>query len=251
MKKTTFLIVGRHAVTEALKNPKRKVHRLFITEDALKKLNRDNQNINLLKKVHVFYKSKKEIDNLCGKEDLSHQNIVAEIENFDEINIKEFLKNNDKKNLNFLALEEVSDPRNIGSIIRCATSFNLDGLIVKDRSFPFKSKLLFKSASGGMEYLNVFRVSNINTTLRFLKTKNFWISAFDANSNKDFTEHQWSGKNVLLFGSEGFGLNKNTITNSDFIFRIKISKQMESLNIANSVAIVCHHINKIISNEKN
>ena len=251
MKKTTFLIVGRHAVTEALKNPKRKVHRLFITEDALKKLNRDNQNINLLKKVHVFYKSKKEIDNLCGKEDLSHQNIVAEIENFDEINIKEFLKNNDKKNLNFLALEEVSDPRNIGSIIRCATSFNLDGLIVKDRSFPFKSKLLFKSASGGMEYLNVFRVSNINTTLRFLKTKNFWISAFDANSNKDFTEHQWSGKNVLLFGSEGFGLNKNTITNSDFIFRIKTSKQMESLNIANSVAIVCHHINKIISNEKN
>ena len=102
-----------------------------------------------------------------------------------------------------------------------------------------------------MEYLNVFRVSNINTTLRFLKTKNFWISAFDANSNKDFTENQWSGKNVLLFGSEGFGLNKNTITNSDFIFKIKISKQMESLNIANSVAIVCHHINKIISNKKN
>ena len=82
MKKSTFLIVGRHAVTEALKNPRRKVHRLFITEDALKKLNRENQNTNLIKKVHVFYKSKKEIDNLCGKEDISHQNIVAEIENF-------------------------------------------------------------------------------------------------------------------------------------------------------------------------
>ena len=81
MKKSTFLIVGRHAVTEALKNPNRKVHRLFITEDALKKLNRENQNTNLIKKVHVFYKSKKEIDNLCGKEDISHQNIVAEIEN--------------------------------------------------------------------------------------------------------------------------------------------------------------------------
>mgnify|MGYP000175248100 CR=1 FL=1 len=179
MKKTTFLIVGRHAVIEALKNPKRKVHRLFITEDALKKLNRDNQKKDLLKKVHVFYKSKREIDNLCGKEDLSHQNIVAEIENLDELNIKEFLKNNKKENLNFLVLEEVSDPRNIGSIIRCAVSFELDGLIVKDRSFPFKSKLLFKSASGGMEYLNIFKVSNINTTLRFLKTKGFWVSGFD------------------------------------------------------------------------
>ena len=99
--KTTFLIVGRHAVTEALKNPRRKVHRLFITEDALKKLNRDNQNVNLLKKVHVFYKTKKEIDNLCGKEDISHQNIVAEIENFDEESIKEYLKRNEKKILFF------------------------------------------------------------------------------------------------------------------------------------------------------
>ncbi len=251
MKKTTFLIVGRHAVTEALKNPHRKVHRLFITEDALKKLNKDNQHVNLLKKVHVFYKSKKEIDNLCGKEDLSHQNIVAEIENFEEINIKEFLNKNEKKNLNFLALEEVSDPRNIGSIIRCAISFNIDGLIVKERSFPFKSKLLFKSASGGMEYLNIFKVSNINTTLRFMKTKGFWISGFDTNANKDFTENQWSGRNVLLFGSEGFGLSKNTVTNSDFVFKIKISKQMESLNIANSVAIVCHHINKVANNKKN
>ncbi len=247
MKKTTFLIVGRHAVTEALKNPKRKVHRLFITEDALRKLNRDNQNENLVKKVHVFYKTKKEIDNLCGKEDISHQNIVAEIENTEHLTIKEYLKNNEKKNINFLALEEVTDPRNIGSIIRCATSFNLDGLIVKERSFPYKSKLLFKSASGGMEHINIFKVSNINTALRFLKSKGFWVSAFDTRGNKDFTDNKWTGRNVLLFGSEGFGLNKNTVTNADFIFKISINKQIESLNIANSVAIVCHHINKIKS----
>ena len=114
MKKTTFLIVGRHAVTEALRNPERKVHRLFITEDALKKLNRDNQSENLVKKVHVFYKTKREIDNLCGKEDISHQNIVAEVESIENITIKEYLKNNEKKNINFLALEEVTDPRNIG-----------------------------------------------------------------------------------------------------------------------------------------
>ena len=81
MKKTTFLIIGRHAVIEALKNPKRKVHRLFITEDALKKLNKDNQNTNILKKVHIFYKSKKEIDNLCGKENYSHQNMLLKLKN--------------------------------------------------------------------------------------------------------------------------------------------------------------------------
>ena len=244
MKKSTFLIVGRHAVTEALKNPRRKVHRLFITEDALKKLNRENQNTNLIKKVHVFYKSKKEIDNLCGKEDISHQNIVAEIENFDEISIKEFLQKKDSKNLNFLALEEVSDPRNIGSIIRCATSFNLDGLIVKDRSFPSKSKLLFKSASGGMEHLNIFKVSNINTTLKYLRDKNFWVYGFSANSDKDFTQIKWTGNNILLFGSEGYGLKKHTEKYTDFSVKIKINKNVESLNISNSAAIVFHYINQ-------
>ena len=251
MKKTTFLIIGRHAVTEALKNPKRKIHRLFITEDALKKLNKNNQRTNLLKKVHVFYKSKKEIDNLCGKEDISHQNIVAEIEDLEVISLKEFVYDNKKENVNLLALEEVTDARNIGAIIRSAVSFNLDGLIVKDRSFPFKSKLLFKSASGGMEHINIFKVSNINTALRFLKSKGFWVSAFDTSAAKDFTDNKWNGKNVLIFGSEGFGLNKNTKTNSDFTFKIKISDRMESLNIANSVSIVCHHINKVLVNKKN
>ena len=251
MKKTTFLIIGRHAVTEALKNSKRKVHRLFITEDALKRLNKENQNINITKKVHVFYKSKKEIDNMCGKEDISHQNIVAEIEDMETISLKEFVNENTKKNLNLLALEEVTDPRNIGSIIRSAVSFNLDGVIVKERSFPFKSKLLFKSASGGMEHINIFKVSNINTTLRFLKSKGFWVSAFDGAAKKDFTENKWDGKNILIFGSEGFGLNRNTKANSDFIFKIKINQRMESLNIANSVSIVCHYINKVINNKKN
>ena len=251
MKKTTFLIVGRHAVTEALKNPKRKVHRIFVTEDSLKKINRDNQNFNLLKKVHIFYKTKKEIDNLCGKEDLSHQGIIAEIEQLEEISLKNYLKDNTQKNQNFIALEEVTDPRNIGSIIRSAVSFGINGIIVKERSFPSKSKFLFKSASGGLEHINIFQVSNINTSLRFLKTKGFWISAFDNNSDKDFTDNKWQGRNVLLFGSEGFGLNKNTIKNSDFQFKITISKNMESLNIANSVSIICHHINKTINNKKN
>ena len=251
MKKTTFLIIGRHAVTEALKNPKRKVHRLFITEDGIKKLNKDNQNINLTGKTHIFYKSLKKIDNLCGKEDLSHQNIVAEIEELDEINLKDYVFKNKKENLNIIALEEVTDPRNIGSIIRSAVSFNIDGIIVKERSFPNKSKLLFKSASGGMEHINIFKVSNINTALRFLKSKGFWISGFDASAKKDFTENKWDGKNILIFGSEGFGMSRNTKNNLDFSFKIKISDQMESLNIANSVSIICHYIHKAISNNKN
>ena len=250
MKKTTFLIVGKHAVLEALKNPYRKIERVFLTEDAKKKLNRENQNLNLFKKINVFYKSRKELDNLCGRDETAHQGLVAEVEQLEDITLKEFILENKKNNLNLIALEEVSDPRNIGSIIRTAVAFNIDGIIVKERSYPSKSKLLYKSASGGAEHIKIFKVSNINTALKFLKTKKFWVSAFDANAKKNFTKNDWKGKNVLLFGSEGFGLKNKTLEHSDFIFKIDISKKVESLNISNSVSVVCHHIDFYLKNNE-
>ena len=243
MKKTTFFIVGKHAVLEAIKNPNRKIERIFLTEDAQKKLNKENQSLNLFKSINVFYKSKKELDNLCGRDDTSHQGLVAEVEQLEDITLKEFIKENKGNNINLIALDGVTDPRNIGSIIRSAVAFNIDGIIAKERSFPSKSKLLYKSASGGAEHIKIFKVSNINTTLKFLKTQDFWVSAFDASAKKDFTENNWKGKNVLLFGSEGSGLKEKILTSADFRYKISISNNLESLNISNSVAIVSHFIN--------
>ena len=105
---------------------------------------------------------------------------------------------------------------------------------------------MYRSASGGAEYMNIFKESNINTSLKYLKSQNFWVSAFDVSGKKDFTEHKWTGRNVLLFGSEGFGLRHQTLKHSDFQFRVSISKNVESLNISNTVAIVCHHINHVL-----
>ena len=246
MKKTTILIAGKHAVTEALKNPKRTVLKVFLTEDSKKILNKENHDLNLLKSIKLFYKTKKELDRLCSKENISHQGLIAEIEHLDQINLKDYIKiSENKKNITLVVLEEVTDPRNIGSIIRSAVSFNIDGLIVKERSFPSESKLLYKSASGCIEHINIFEVSNINTALKYLKTKNFWVAGFDINANKNFIDHDWAGNHVLLFGSEGYGLKYQTIKNSDFILKIDINKKIESLNISNSAAVVFHHINYI------
>ena len=242
MKKSTFLIVGKHAVLEALKNTDRKIERVFLTEDAQKKLNRENQNLNLFKKTSVFYKSRRELDNLCGRDETAHQGLVAEVEQLEEISLKEFVIENKKDNLNLIALEEVTDPRNIGSIIRSAVAFNIDGIIVKERSFPSKSKLMYKSASGGTEHIKIFKVANINTALKFLKTKEFWVSAFDISAKKDFTKHDWKGKNILLFGSEGFGIKVKTLANADFKFKVQMNDNIESLNISNTVSIVCQHL---------
>jgi len=246
MRKTTFLIAGKHAVTEALKNQDRNVLKVFLTEESKKSLNRDNENLNLLAKTKLFYKTKKELDRLCAKDQISHQGLIAEVEHLENKNLKDFLSiSENKKNITLLALEDVTDPRNIGSIIRSAVSFNIDGLIVKERIFPSESKLLYKSASGCMEYINIFEVSNINTALKYLKTRNFWICGFDKEGEKDFTQNDWIGNNVLLFGSEGYGLKHQTKKNADFLLKIKINKKIESLNISNSAAIVFHYINSL------
>ena len=247
MKKSTFYIVGRHAVTAALKNPKRRVLRVFLTEESKKNIHRNSQNENLLKNIKIYYKTKKELDKYCAREGIMHQGFVAEIEHLEKLNLKEFVDRNFKKNnINLVALDGITDPRNIGSIIRSAASFGIDGIIVKERSFPGESKLMYKSASGCTELINIFEVTNLNTSLKYLKSKNFWISGFDTDGSKNFTENDWKGKNVLLFGSEGEGLKFQIKKNADFLFYINIDKKVESLNVSNSASIVFHYLNQLL-----
>ena len=250
MKKSTFYIVGKHAVTEALKNPKRRVLKVFLTEESKKNIHRSSQNTNLLKNIKIYFKTKKELDRYCAREQIMHQGYVAEIEHLEKLNLKEFVYQNKKDDINLVALDGITDPRNIGSIIRSAASFKMDGILVKERSFPSESKLLYKSASGCTELVNIFEITNLNTTIKYLKSKNFWVSGFDMNGEKNFTDNDWKGKNVLLFGSEGEGLKFQIKKNSDFLFYINMNKEVESLNVSNSASIVFHHINQNINNKK-
>ena len=241
MNKSSFFIIGQHAVIEALKNPKRNVLRVFLTEESKKNIHRKSHNKNLLEKVKVYFKTKKELDKYSTKDNLLHQGYVAEVEHLEKKNLKDFIK--EKKNITLVCLDSVTDPRNIGSLIRSAVSFNIDGIILKERHFPHESKLMYKAASGAMEYINIFSVSNINTTLKNLRDKNFWIYGFDSKGNKKLTDIDWKGNNILLFGSEGHGIHKHTANYTDFIIKIDINKKIESLNISNSASIAFHHIN--------
>ena len=243
MNKSTFFIVGQHSVIEALKNPERKVLRLFLTEESKNNIHRKSPKKNLLEDVKVYFKTKKELDKYSTKENLQHQGYVAEIEHLEKPILKEFIK--DKNNITFACLDGVTDARNIGSLIRSASSFNIDGIIIKERHFPDESKLMYKAASGAMEYINIFEVANINSTLKNLKDKNFWVYGFDGNGDKKFTDVEWKGNNILLFGSEGSGMHEHTSKYTDFLVKININKKIESLNISNSAAIVFHHLSYI------
>ena len=240
MNKSSFFIAGQHAVIEALRNPNRKVLRVFLTEDAKKNIHKKNPRKNVLEDVKVYFKSKKELDKYTSKEQLMHGGYIAEVEHLEQPDLKEFIK--EKKDCTFVCLDEVTDPRNIGSLIRSAASFNIDGIIIKERNFPSESKLMYKAASGAMEYINIFEVSNINSTLKNLKDRNFWVYGFDGKGKKNFTDIEWKGNNILLFGSEGSGMHHHTSKYADFLVKIDIDKKIESLNISNSAAIVFHHL---------
>ena len=240
MNKSSFFIIGQHAVIEALRNPKRKVLRVFLTEETKKNIHRKSPKKDLLNDVKVYFKTKKELDKYSTKENLLHQGYVAEIEHFEKPSLKNFIKENG--NITLVCLDGVTDPRNIGSLVRSAVSFNIDGIIIKERNFPDESKLMYKAASGAMEYIKIFEVSNINSTLKNLKDKNFWVYGFDGNGKKKFTDIEWKGNNILLFGSEGSGMHEHTSKYADFIVRIDINSKIQSLNISNSAAIVFHHL---------
>ena len=246
MNKSSFFIIGQHAVIEALRNPKRKVLRVFLTEESKKNIHRKSPKKNLLHDVKVYFKTKKELDKYSTKENLLHQGYVAEIEHFEKPILKNFIK--ETNNTTLVCLDGVTDPRNIGSLIRSAASFNIDGIIIKERNFPDDSKLMYKAASGAMEYIKIFEVSNINSTLKNLKEKNFWVYGFDGKGEKNFTDIEWKGNNILLFGSEGSGMHQYTSKYADFLVKININSKIESLNISNSAAIVFHHLSYVKKN---
>ena len=150
MNKSSFFIIGQHPVIEALKNPKRKVLRVFLTEESKKNIHRKSPNKNLLSDVRVYFKTKKELDKYSTKENLLHQGYVAEIEHLEKPILKEFIKNKD--NITLVCLDGVTDPRNIGALIRSAASFKIDVIIIKERHYPNESKLLYK-ASNNMRFI--------------------------------------------------------------------------------------------------
>ena len=195
MNKSSFFIIGQHAVIEALKNTKRKVLRVFLTEESKKNIHRKSPKKDLLKDVKVYFKTKKELDKYSTKENLLHQGYVAEIEHLEKPILKDFIK--EKNNVTLACLDGVTDPRNIGSVIRSAAAFSIDGIIIKERNFPSESKLMFKAASGAIEYINIFEVSNINSTLKNLKNKNSSPKKSAQNSSpKKLTQNSSPRKNA-------------------------------------------------------
>jgi len=233
MKTKGFWIGGKHAVLEALKNSNRKIYRIVTTEENRKLIDQD---ILKYKKITLDIKNKKEIDKIFQNEDIIHQNFASEIENLPNENIKDYLRKSSNQKSVIVVLDDITDQRNIGSIVRSCVAFSVDGIVLLDKNFNSASKIMFKSASGALEHIKIFAVSNISNALQILKENNFWIYALDQNSKNEVNNNMKSERIGLVFGSEESGIRRLVKENCDFQIRIPI-KNIESLNVSNAVAV--------------
>jgi len=224
MKTGAFWIGGKHAVLSAIKNPKRKINKLIITEENQKDFNLKNFN----KKILIETKDKKEIDKIFISENIVHQGVAAEIESIPTVELKEYLKSKSNSKNTLVVLDDITDQRNIGSIIRSCSAFNIDAVILLEKNYNPKNKMMYKSASGAMELVNIIPVSNITNALEVLKKNNYWVYGLDGNAKENIEDQKWSNQNVFVFGSEGDGLRRLVKENCDHLIKIQINKERDA-----------------------
>ena len=228
-------IFGKNSVLSLLSEEKRKIYEIqVLNSDLLKSINK--KYLSLCKIVN----KKKFLKNLHVE--IAHQGICACADN---------IQNNKIENLNnhTIILDNVSDHRNIGSIIRSSIAFGISNIIINKKDFSSGSQLMHKTASGAVEKMNFYQVTNISNSLNILKKKGFIIIGFDGNSNLDIYQKKdlfLEKKIAFMFGSEESGLRELTKKNSDYILKIPI-KNIESLNVSNAVTSVMTFYNYLIS----
>jgi 23S rRNA (guanosine2251-2'-O)-methyltransferase len=241
----TFIIGGRHPVQESINNKNRVVKKIILQNEEKKSgliLSKNEQ-----KKITI--QGQKFFNKIFGTE-FNHQGFAAEIEVLKYPDLNTFLETNNKTNLLFLIIDRIFDDRNLGSIIRSAVAFYVDGIILNQRSFRPTSPHLYKNASGAMEHIPIFAVSNIVNAINILKKQKFWVYGLDQESSSSIIDEVFLERSAFILGSEDSGIKKKILDNSDKILNIPINPKIESLNVSNAAAatLTIYNFSRILKN---
>lgn len=223
-----FWICGKHTVFEALKNPLRQIKEIVLLKNSK---NQINQSIS--SKFKIIYENQNFFNHKFGT-DLSHQGIAVCVKPIIFENVKEYIKKYNPTEI--IALDGIHDPRNIGAIIRSAVSYNWNTILVNKKDFNNQSASLFKSASGGMEHINLIVSSNIFNDIKYLQKENFWVLGISSNSNNSLYQFKNLNKKVLIFGSENKGIRSYLEKFCNNTYKLPISKNINSLNVSCAVS---------------
>ena len=231
-------IFGQHSVKAAIQNEKREQIELIISKNHFNLVKKYESKV---KKITIL--SQNEFIKRFGNENTT-QGIVLKTKDYSKPNLEEFVKIESKKSKSvILILDQVTDPQNIGSIMRSCALFDCAGIIIGKDNSPELTSSLYKSASGAAEIVNYIRVTNIRRSISFLKKNNYWIYGFDSSKNAN-SKLNFSEKSVLVFGSEGKGIRELVKKECDEIVQINIKNNLkfdiDSLNVSNATSIALY-----------
>ena len=225
---------GRHAVLAALANPARTVRRIWGTREALASLD-------LPPVLPITYAEASDLGRLVPN-DAPHQGLVAEVDPLDELWLGDLLDAGAEDRRPLLVLDQVTDPHNVGAILRSAAAFDALGIVTQDRHAPPESGSLARSASGALEVVPWVRVVNLARALDEIAEAGFWRIGLTGHAKGTLGEVMGDARIALVLGAEGEGMRQNTEAHCDELARLPIGPKVESLNVSNAAAIALYAI---------
>jgi 23S rRNA (guanosine2251-2'-O)-methyltransferase len=222
---------GKHAVASALDNPERKILRAWATRDAAAFMQFPNG-------IAVTLAEPPDLGRLVPN-DAPHQGVVIEVEPLEETWLDDVLGNAPERAI-LLVLDQVTDPHNVGAILRSAAAFGAIGMVTQDRHSPPESGVIAKAASGALERVPWIRVVNLARALDEIGEAGFWRIGLTGEAELDLKDAVGPPRIALVLGAEGAGLRPNTREHCDALARLPITNTVESLNVSNAAAVALY-----------
>lgn len=238
-KPPSYWLYGNHCVLSALSNTKRKIQRLICFENKYSELSSYVDKLIRVEngRLNIEIVTRSYMEQCLGK-DVVHQGVAALVEPLPSLSVEDISYNARI----VLILDHVTDPRNVGSILRSAAAFNCDGVIVQQRHAPYEDGALAKAASGGLECVPLIREVNLARSIEKLKKKKFWVVGLQASEHLLDGSKYKGEKIALVLGAEGEGLRPLVKEHCDDILGLYMPGGMESLNVSVAAAIGLYEI---------
>jgi 23S rRNA (guanosine2251-2'-O)-methyltransferase len=223
------VLYGWHTVEAALANPQRKFHRLLATENAARRLAEENVALG----VKLDMVRPDAIEALVGLEAV-HQGLYAEADPLPSPALEDVASGV------LLVLDQITDPHNVGAILRSAAAFAVTAVVTTARHTPEATGVLAKAASGALEYVPIVTIGNLSQALRTLKDLDTMVVGLDSSGEADLTAVAFAAPVALVLGAEGKGLRQLTRTNCDVVARLDLPGRIKSLNVSNATALALY-----------
>jgi 23S rRNA (guanosine2251-2'-O)-methyltransferase len=237
-------LYGRHAVIAALGNEKRHCHQLLVSEEFLKSHGKElNDTIkdSTRKRPQPQTVNKRELDQFF--QGGVHQGIAAQVDPLQRRSLDDLiLDSEDISDALIIALDQATDPQNIGAVLRSSAAFGAIGVIIPEKNSPEVTSSLAKAACGSLERIDFIQITNLSRSLDQLKDAGFWSVGLDGYADQTLSSIDMRGKTVIVMGNEGSGLRRLTKEKCDFLAKIPITQAVESLNLSNATAVTLYEI---------